>query len=65
MSLLDPPSHTKRTFFRNTSRFHSNRLAILFDEYKMEWDVQTNTTELFHRTTDPLEKHPINEGEIF
>ncbi len=64
ISLLELQNSKRRNFVFETSRFYSNRLAILSDEYKLEWDVVKNTTELFHITTDFKEKYPIEKDQI-
>ena len=64
ISLLKLQKTKRRNFVFETSRFYSNRQAILSDEYKLEWDVVKNTTELFHITTDFKEKYPIERDQI-
>ena len=62
ISLLDEII-PQRDFYFETSRFHSNRLSIFSDGYRLEWDIPTDTTELFHQEIDLQEQNPLNEEQ--
>ena len=39
-----------------TTRFKTNRLSLLENEYRLEWDLKSNKAELFKPLDDPKEK---------
>ena len=52
----------ERIFIAETSRFRSCRLSLADTSHRLEWNLNTSTTELF-KQSDPLEKKNIADGE--
>lgn len=45
----------ERVFLGETTRFKTNRLSILADDLRLEWDLKDNSLELFDPIADPKE----------
>lgn len=52
-----------RSFLGETTRFTTNRLSLLENEYRLEWDLKSNTAELFKPLEDPKEKNNLAKTE--
>ena len=53
----------KRAFLAETTRFKTNRLSLLEDGYRLEWDLKSNKRELFAPKTDLLEAKNLAKSE--
>jgi arylsulfatase A-like enzyme len=48
-----------RPFTAETTRFKTNRVGLYENGLRLEWDVKSNTAELFDPHTDPREEHDL------
>ena len=46
----------QKEWVAETSRFNTNRLSLKKGDYRLEWDLNSNTVELYHVQQDPKEK---------
>jgi arylsulfatase A-like enzyme len=49
-----------RPFLAETTRFKTNRLSLLEDGFRLEWDLKTSKSELFQPMSDPLELNDLS-----
>ena len=52
-----------RPFLGETTRFKTNRLSLLENEYRLEWDLKSNRAELFKPLEDPKERNNLAKKE--
>lgn len=52
----------ERAFTAETTRFKTNRLGLYAGGLRLEWDVKSNTAELFDPHADPKETHDLAEA---
>ena len=52
-----------RPMLAETSRFKTNRISLLEDGYRVEWDLKSNQVELFETDQDLKEVHDLAEKE--
>ena len=52
-----------RPFLGETTRFKTNRLSLLENDYRLEWDLKSNRAELFKPLEDPTEKNNLAKKE--
>ena len=52
-----------RPFLGETTRFKTNRLSLLENDYRLEWDLKSNRAELFKPLEDPKEKNNLAKKE--
>ena len=46
----------KRAFLAETTRFKTNRISLLEDQFRLEWNLKNNNAELFQVQADPQEQ---------
>lgn len=53
----------QRSMLAETSRFKTNKISLLEGEYRLEWDLQNNKSELFDISVDSKEKYDISKNQ--
>jgi arylsulfatase A-like enzyme len=50
----------QRAFLAETTRFKTNRISLLEGNYRLEWNLKNDVSELFEVQVDPLEKNNLS-----